>query len=224
MGGLVNEMKEILPIISETDMDSGVSLLTEIRRKQREQTAKNAGYEKYGDYLKNTPYNRERHYGMEDDKYCPHYIGLFIEKEYVMKAFEDPIPNPITAGHSFDGKTKKWDWKCKNNILVKHIASCLYYRIKIDQNGLEYEWEGWQYLIDRNDKTDYFLLSGWDDRENMDLLILWLINKDEEVRGRPFWDRKSFSIRIDQDDQLKEMQKYEVRDKLLKIKELCNRV
>ena len=65
-------------------------------------------------------------------------------------------------------------------------------------------------------------MSAWDNRDSLKPLYVWAFHKDDIVRGRKFWRRDTFSI-TNTPEKLKELEKWEVTDRLDKLKELCNR-
>lgn len=52
-------------------------------------------------------------------------------------------------------------------------------------------------------------------------MYMWLIHKDDIIRGRKLWRRDSFSI-TNKPEYLTELKKYEITDKLEKLKEYCH--
>ena len=205
----------VLSIAKEEDIISD----KERTRIMHADAVKNAGFIKSGDYYKSISSYEKDTTPCDVDISCPKYIGLFIE-EKLMKIFDGASKNPIPSNLFGAGF---WDWKCKNDVLIKYVASCLQYRIKIDRlSGKEYEWEGWQWAILRNNVPDFFLLLGYgESREELEVLNAWFVPGKDIVRTKPFWNRESFSIRTDKNKQLIEMKKYEVgKDKLNKIREI----
>jgi hypothetical protein len=183
------------------------------------ETVKKAGFDKSGDYYKSYPSYSKDTTPCDVDLKCPKYLGSYIE-EKLMKIFDDASKNPIATNLFGAGA---WDWKCKNGVLIKYVASCLHYRIKIDKlNGKEYEWTGWHWAIARNNVPDFFLLVGYgESRENLDVVNAWFVPSNDIVRTKKFWNRESFSIRTDKKKQLIEMKQYEVgEDKLNKMREI----
>jgi hypothetical protein len=80
----------------------------------------------------------------------------------------------------------------------------------------------WYYSIsNRNgyNNTDYFILSAWDDRDNLNLLHVWIFHKNDIIRGRIFWKRKGFVI-TNTPKKLMEFQDYELTDDLVMLKKL----
>lgn len=195
---------------------------TEISRMTRNKTAKNAGFDNFYDYLKTTDAYRDKHVPCEVNIDCSYYLGYHL-RDKIAELFDDVLKNPIKHRHQYiDSEHGLWDWKCKNGVLIKHIAGCCQHMIKIDQFGREHEWSGWAFHIKRNRIPDYFLLLGYgDSREKLDIVRGWLIPSKDRIRRKEFWDRENFSIRTDKGLQLLEILQYEIgHDKIEKIRKI----
>lgn len=203
-------------IMTLADDNEVISELEYVRIKC-EQTAIRTGYSNYSDYSKNRKSVREKHISCDERLDCTRYLGTFVE-EKLMKIFDGASKNPIRGLGS-----GLWDWKCKNDVLIKYVGSCLHYMIKVDKSSeKEYEWTGWHWAIAMNKVPYFFLLVGYgESRENLDVENAWLVPGKDIVRTKPFWNRESFSIRTDKKKQLQEMKQYEVgKEKLDKIREI----
>lgn len=141
---------------------------------------------------------------MEENKECSKYFGEYIAERYIMELFEDSIPMPPN--------NPSYDWICKNGYKIQHKARCLEYR---DERSPR-----WYYCMNYNSFADYFILSAWKDRESLEPIHVWAIHRDEIIRGAPFWMRNCISI-IDSPESLEEFEKYELKDKLEKLKYKC---
>lgn len=169
----------------------------------------------------------------EENVDCSLYFGEYIEKKYVSKIFEDPIPFEFPKdelGRIID-KRKPYDFLCKQGLKIKHAASCL--RRKESNNtevAVGSVREYWGYLIRRNPIPDYWVLPGWNDRESLEPMYVWIIRGHDEFltqvmydKGYQFQDRDSFTIYFNEKG-IKKMKKYEVTDKLDKLKDICMNV
>lgn len=134
------------------------------------------------------------------------YFGIHVAEKYVSSLFEDVIRLPI----NYTG----YDWICKKGYKIQHKASCLIY----DDKG----WQGFAYNILNNDIADYFILTGWNNRKDLVPIFILLIHSEEIVRNKPFWVRKMFYI-TNKPKYLLEFEKYNLIDKLEKLKNCCNR-
>lgn len=67
--------------------------------------------------------------------------------------------------------------------------------------------------------ADWFTLSAWDNRDSLNPLHVMVFHRNDIIRGRKFWRREVFSI-TNIPKGLKEFEKYEVTNRLNKLKEL----
>lgn len=146
-----------------------------------------------------------RNLSMNENEECSSYFGIEIAENYISALFEDVKRMPY--GNS------GFDFICKKGYKIQSKARCLIY------NGNAIYW---QYDIDFNNIADYFLLSAWNNRLDLEPLYLWLIQKDEIIRDRRFWQRDNIVI-TNKSEYLYEFSKYELKEKLGKLKDCCNR-
>lgn len=165
--------------------------------------AKNRGFKNHTESVREWTHEIGITLPMSENKYCSSYFGIYIAENYIMKTFEDPIPAPPNNPY--------FDWTCKRGQKIQHKARCL-------------GWTGWKFNhIDFNPIADYFILSAWNDRDDLIPLHIWMFHRDDIVRGDPFWMRRSLNI-SDTSKRLKEFEKYEVTDRLEKLNELCKKL
>lgn len=88
----------------------------------------------------------------------------------------------------------------------------------------------WLYEVSYNNKTDYFLLIAIDNREDRNIVDIWLIHKNDNVQyghsysiRKEFWDRTGFSV-CKSERCIKKLEKYSVIHKLSNLKEICDRI
>ena len=74
-----------------------------------------------------------------------------------------------------------WD-----SVKIDNKGRCLYY------SGVLNPILG--YSIGYNNIAHKFILSGWDNRDDLNPLIVLEFDRDDIVRGRPFWKRYSLTI------------------------------
>lgn len=129
------------------------------------------------------------------------YFGIHIAERCVSSLFKDSIRMPIN--------NPGYDWICKRGYKIQHKASCL-----IDKGSRFF------YKILNNDMADYFILTGWNNRKDLVPIFILLIHSEEIVRDKPFWMRKTFYI-TNKPEYLLEFEKYNLIDKLEKLKEYC---
>ena len=108
-----------------------------------------------------------------------------------------------------------FDWMCKEGYKIDNKASCL---IKLGASGTI----GWSYCIRCNKIADWFVLSAWDNRDNLYPLHVWAFHKNDMVKGRKFCSLSSFSI-TNAPKYLNNLKNWEITDRLDKLKELCNK-
>lgn len=171
-----------------------------------DELAKRKGYDNYNEYCRVKSWHNG-HSPMSENEYCSDYFGIHIAERYISSLFEDPIRMPV--------KNPGFDWICKNGKKIQNKARCLKYDNRNDSVG-------WSFKIDYNDNTDYFTLSGWDDRNDLEPIFILLIHKNDIVRGKEFWNRETFWI-TNKPEHLLEFKKYELTDKLEKLRECCDK-
>lgn len=167
-----------------------------------DELAARKGYDNYNEYCRITSWNKNST-PMSENEDCSDYFGIHIAERYISSLFEDPIRMPL--------KNPGFDWICKNGKKIQNKARCLIFDIR--NNSV-----GWSFKIDCNDNTDYFILSGWNNRDDLEPMYIWLIHKYDIVRGKEFWNRASFWI-TNRPEYLLELKKYELTEKLEKLRE-----
>ena len=184
------------------------------RMEHRDYLARKKGYDDRKEYdrerINRKNWNTGVHIPMSENEECSSYFGVYIGENYVSKTFEDPIM--MQYGN------KGFDWICKNGKKIQHQARCLRY----DRNQ-------WTYNIFYNNIADYFILSAWDNREDLEPLYVWIYHKDDMIRighgtkKDKFWKRDTFTI-TNEYKYLSEFEEYEVKDRLEKLKDLCKNI
>jgi hypothetical protein len=171
----------------------------DLNKERNEQIAKRANFENRNAYAKHLrdidiEYRRKylqnwRHENciqqpLEENTECAHYLGTYIaERQYGRKILpiifggiekEMPYGNP------------QYDFIVKNGIKVD-IKSCV---LREPLKG----WKGWEPHVRWNKNTDYFVMLAFDDRENLNLFHIWVVEKNVIIRGREFYKRESIKI------------------------------
>lgn len=109
------------------------------------------------------------------------------------KIFENTKRMPFgNKGYDFVcGKGFKIDVKCSTMYDIKTVR-------KIRNKEVITYKKGWKFNIRRNKTADYFLCIAIDDRDNLNVIYIWLIKGDEILVGhrltKKFNDRMNFSI------------------------------
>lgn len=174
-------------------------------KEYRDKLTKRIGHIGAAEHVREWRYKTGRALPKELNKDCSKWFGEFIAENYVMKTFEEPIPAPSNNPY--------FDWTCNKGKKIDLKASCLLY-----EPGKSPRWK---FYLDYNPIADYFILSAWDNRESLNPLYIWIFHRNDIVRGELFWRRESLSI-TNTCKGLEEFKKYEVTDKLEKLKEFCN--
>lgn len=197
------------------------------RRKLRQQSAENAGFETFADMIRDSPSQLIVKKGtMEEDIFCSQYLGKYIEEKYVMKLFPNAVPFKIEYKENEKyGSRKTYDWICSNGLKIKHIAACSCIsnsRVSgIDKSPIPY----WQYHINYNDDADVFMLTAWDSRESLEPKYVWVINGKEKILTqasyKPFCERASWTVYATRKG-IARMDKYEATKRLGQLTTICN--
>lgn len=175
------------------------------RKEYKNKCAQDAGFSDYAERMREYTYKTGKNLPREVNDDCSLWFGEFISQNYVMKTFEDSIKIP--------SNNPGFDWICKKGQKIDHKGACLKY----------YPWQSphWSFHIRHNKISDYFILSAWDDKDNLNPLHVWMFHKNDKVRGRKFCEFEEFVV-TNTPEKLKELEKWEVTDRLGKLKEFCN--
>jgi len=223
---------------------------TKVRRDYIEEWAKNKEFGSYNEYRKTL--NSQK--GEYHNKYCREYhwstgkclpisanedsgiffgkcIGEELFKDFLLIIFENvKMKGYKDGGIDFVCSNPRKEFIDKYPYLKleknKEYGIQLKSRCLTDREGrIKYEFP-----ILYNDKPDYYILSGWDNRESLQPMYIWMIKKDEAIRygkgcvtKKIFWKREKFCI-TDRPKYIKEFRKYELKDELEKLKELRNKL
>lgn len=169
--------------------------------------AQSKGYEDFADYSRERNWNKGISSPMSENEDCCMYLGIHIAERILSKIFEDVERMPIN--------NRGYDFICKKGYKIDVKSATLANR----PNG----GNRLSFAINYNNIADYFLLIGFDDRESLEPMHIWLFKKDCMMRGKPFHMRKSFSIE-DDPVTLEIFSVWELTDKLEKMKECCNKL
>lgn len=175
---------------------------TDIDRETNNKIYQKIGYENKAHYLREWRYEKGIQSPMEENENCAHYLGTFIaERKYgriILPEIFGGIEQEMPFGHP------KYDFIVTNNIKVD-IKSCTLRELK--------GWIGWEPHVRWNKVTDYFAMLAFDDRENLNLFHIWVIQKDEIIRGNKFYRRDSIKI-TNKTRQLLEFKRFDYINKL----------
>ena len=96
---------------------------------------------------------------MSENRECPAFLGVHVAEELLKNYFKDveamPYGNP------------GYDFICNRDKLIDSKSAC------IDARG------GWSFHIDRNMIADFFICTAFDNREDLNVLHVWMIPGSE---------------------------------------------
>jgi hypothetical protein len=156
---------------------------TDVDRDSNNRIYQNFGYKDKAEYLRNWRHSNGIQFPMEENTDCAHYLGTLVaERQY----------GRIILPEMFGGIVKEmpygnpsFDFLVKGNIKVD-VKSCCLREIK--------GWHGWEPHVRFNNVTDYFIILAFDDRDNLNLIYVWLIGKNEIIRDNKFYMRDGIKI------------------------------
>lgn len=174
-------------------------------KEYKDKLAQYAGFKDYAERMKDWLHWTGRNLPKELNTECSSWFGEFTEN-LMIQTFEDPVK--MHYGNP------GFDWLCKNGEKIDNKGRCLQHA--------ENQSERWIFHINHNNIADWFILSAWDNRDSLTPLHVWAFHKNDIVRGKKFWRRETFSISNTLEG-LKEFEKYEITDRLDRLKKLYNK-
>jgi len=215
---------------------------TKIDKDNNERIAKNAGYASLKEYDKvwlencgfenRAEYNRLRRWNngicepVEFNVDCTSYFGIEQGEKLFVVFLKDIFDDVKWMGGKRDGGI---DFICRNpkkefidkypNLKLEKEKD---YKIQLRMRCLESGNVGWNFAVEFND-ADYFIFVGWDNRNDLNIMHIWMINRYEIIRGRQLWERRKMII-TDNSVGLETFLQYELIDELEKLKTYCNKM
>lgn len=205
---LVQERKLVNPTdierikLNKTAKNAGFDNTTEYHN----HLAKISGYSDDAEYQRETSWNAGRRTPMSENYDCTLYFGVHIVERILTDIFKE-----VTRMHI---QNPGFDFICKNGKKIDTKARCLEYH-----EG----WMGWNFGIDYNKVADYFLLVGFDNRDSMYPMHIWLIKGKDIIRKRKLNEFKGLGI-TNKPGYIAEFKKYEIVDKLEKMRDCCDKI
>lgn len=92
---------------------------------------------------------------MSKNKECSGYLGIHIAEELVAKYFSNPLRMPLN--------NSGYDFICSNG-----------YKIDVKSSIISTKVNRWEFTIRKNKIADYFLCLAYDNRDDLNLLHVWL--------------------------------------------------
>lgn len=144
---------------------------------------------------------------MNENKECAHYLGTVVaERQYgriILPEIFGGIEQEMPYGHP------GYDFVVTDGVKVDIKSRCL---------STFGGWHGWQPHV-RSNIANYFVILAFDNRIDLNLLHIWMIGRNEIIRGYEFYDRDGIKITNSHRGML-EFKRFDWIDKLkcLKIK------
>ncbi len=110
-------------------------------------------------YDKERKYKRGLQHPMSENKECPQYLGVHVAERALSKFF-DHIERMPMNNHGYD-------FLCGKGFKIDVKSSCVYH--------IKNKTPFWLFGIKHNVVADYFLCLGFDNRENLEPMRIWLI-------------------------------------------------
>lgn len=166
---------------------------TDINRNNNERISKQAGFKNHNEYELNRchknmerkrKYLREWRYEngiqlpMSENKDCAKYLGIYIAERKIGRMI---LPEMLgTIKEEMPQNYPKYDFIVAEDIKVDVKSCCLR---EIDN------WKGWEPHTRYNNIADYFIIVAFDNRNDLNIMHIWLIYRDEIIRGDKFYRR-----------------------------------
>lgn len=172
-----------------------------------DELAKRRGFENYNEFMKYYSHNKGKCLTYDKNMNCSLWLGIHIAERILPEIYENVEMMPL-CNTGFDAICSK-DYK----IDVK--SSCI-----LSNRSYNY----YNFSIKKNIIADYFIMFGFDNRENLNLLIIWLIKGTEIIKGRKLNEIKELKI-ANSDIGINKYKKYELSNELLsKAKDVCKKL
>lgn len=199
------------------------------RKEYRDKCAQKRGYKDRAECDKVEYFwNKGFHLPEEFNESCSSHFGKLIGEKLLFKRFLEE--NIFEYVKWLGGEQDKGiDFICKN---PKQEFIKKYPHLRLERNT-EYKIQlkmrcilndsmtpRWKFAVLYNNIIDFFILCGCDNREELNILHVWIFHKNDIIRYKKFWRRESISISNSQ-MLLSEFQDYELTDELVILKKLC---
>lgn len=163
--------------------------------------SKKHGFKDFNEYQRTRNHKKGINKSVNENIKCPLWLGTYISENILPSIFENPKRMPFG--------NKGFDFICKNGYKIDVKSSCLNNTI-------------WTFGIHKNVIADYFLLIGFSkNKYELNPMHVWLIKANEISRhNKKFNELVGLGI-SNSKCVIKWYKKYELIDKLDKVKELC---
>jgi hypothetical protein len=157
----------------------------------------------------------------EDEDLSQHFgnLGEQLFKKFLSTIFENVERMKYTNyGFDFTCSNISKEFIEKYPIFKLEINKEYTIQIKARCRRIYGKYIRWDFPIKYNN-ADYFILISFDNRENLNIMHIWVFRKNEIVRGDKFWRRDTFTI-TDTPFKLEEFKSQELVNELTILKEL----
>lgn len=196
----------------------------EDNKEYRDSISQEHGYKNFSEYRKMSRWDKGDCSPMYENKDCSIYLGIHIVEKKIAKTVLEMIFDYV---EEMPPNNPGFDFKCKDPV-QEFISKYPQFRLerdkeyKIDSKSATVDsLDKLQFAIRYNNIPDYFLSTGFNNRDNLDISGMWLIKSDEQIRINrdplskvDFWNRKTFTI-TNRPEYILKFQQYELTDKLL---------
>ena len=190
-------------------------------KEYRDRIAQEQEYKNFSEYVKILRWEREG--SSIENKDCSYYLGIHIVEKKIAKTVLEMIFEYV---EEMPPNNPGFDFKCKDP-RQEFIDKYPQFRLernkeyKIDSKSVTVDsLDKLQFAIRYNNIPDYFLSTGFNNRDNLDISDMWLIKSDEQIRINrdpwskvDFWNRRTFTI-TNRPEYLLEFRQYELSGKL----------
>lgn len=167
-------------------------------------SATKKGFKNYNEYCLYNLHKRGKCKPLSENKECADYLGVHIAERILSKIFNNVQRMPL--------KNPGYDFICIKNHKIDVKSACIH-RNK------------WLFHIYNNKIADYFLLLAFDNRNDLNPMHMWLIRRDEVINTKrtsfPINEKLGITI-YNSSYGLSIYTKYEIKNKLDKVKMCCN--
>lgn len=204
----------------------------DLNKAMRNIWAQDAGYDNDAERQRERDWNSGKSSPKSENNDCSSWLGKWLGEELLFERFlrENIFEYVKWIGGERDSGI---DFKCINPIqefIDKHpnfkLKRGYEYKIQLRLKCLTYTRKSpfWNFPVNHGNIADYYMLCGLDNRDDLNLLILLMIHKDEMIRKgkgykEEFWNRQSFTVTNDPYYIARsELNKFLLNDELNKLK------
>lgn len=218
--------------------DKGYASFSEYVRDHSDIWARNKGYDSNNERRNKRDWENGKRIPMSENEDCSLYFGVVKGEEVVKRYFETVFEyveklNPTHRWFDFLcrnptqefismyghlGIEKNKEYKIQTKVSSLDCYNCLCFSIKYNQN------------------VDFFILIGFDNRDNLNTVNMWLIGKEEMIRARELkngrgyiittkslWNRSSLNIYMNTKSKMSYVyfDKYALTDQIDRFCKIC---